>query len=59
MRLFFVLIGLAVMALGAWWVGQGLGYIQLGEMANQIQWAYRGAIVFVAGAIVLLMTLRR
>jgi hypothetical protein len=59
MRLFIALIGLAVMALGAWWVGQGLGYIPIGEMANNIQWAYRGAIVFVAGAIVFFLTFRR
>jgi hypothetical protein len=59
LKLFIVLIALAAMALGAWWVGQGLGYIPLGEMANKIEWAYRGGIVFVVGAIVLLLTLRR
>jgi hypothetical protein len=59
MKLFLALIGLAAMALGAWWIGQGTGYIPVGEMAHKIEWAYRGGIVFVVGAILLLLTLRR
>ncbi len=59
MRLFLALIGLAAMALGAWWVAQGLGYIEAGTMAHKIDWAYRGGIVFSVGAILLLLTMRR
>ena len=39
------------MALGGWWVGQGLGYI--------LEWAYRGGLLFSAGAIVALVAMRR
>lgn len=59
MKLFLALIGLAAIALGAWWVAQGLGYIETGAMAHKIEWAYRGGIVFSVGAILLLLTMRR
>ena len=59
MKLFVALIGLAAMAVGGWWVAQGLGYIETGAMAHKIEWAYRGGIVFSVGAILLLLTTRR
>jgi len=58
MRIFIRIVGLLAMILGGWWIAQGTGLAPIGFMANHMEWAYRGAIVFVAGAIAVLATMR-
>lgn len=46
MKTLLLLIGLAAIAVGALWIGQGLGYVQWPAssfMIRQTQWAWYGA----------------
>ena len=47
-----VTIGVLAMLLGTLWVLQGTGVVPLGFMANDIDWAYRGAALFVVALLV-------
>ena len=52
MKTLLFVLGLVAIAIGALWVGQGLGYIAWPEesfMISQIQWAYYGAVVVAIG----------
>ena len=49
-------LSIAVMAiailsalLGIWWICQGTGLVPVGFMANNMQWAYRGAVLVAFG----------
>jgi hypothetical protein len=50
-----VIGGLAAL-LGLWWVLQGTGLAPIGFMANQVEWAYRGAGLLVAAIVVIAAT---
>ena len=52
MRTLFLIIGLAAIAVGGLWIGQGLGYVAWPAssfMIRQTQWAYYGAALAAAG----------
>lgn len=59
MKLVLTIVGVLAMALGAWWVAQGTGLAPIGFMANNMDWAYRGAGLFVVGLIVLIFARRQ
>jgi uncharacterized membrane protein len=42
-------LGIVMMALGAFWLGQGLGYIQGSFMTGVALWAWVGAGLIVVG----------
>jgi len=48
-----VTVGVLAMFLGTFWVLQGTGVVPLGFMANDIDWAYRGAALFVIALFVI------
>ena len=52
MRPVLVFAGVLAMLLGTFWVLQGTGVVPLGFMANDINWAYRGAALFVVALLV-------
>jgi hypothetical protein len=43
-------VGLLAALLGVWWICQGTGLVPVGFMANNMQWAYRGAVLVAFGA---------
>ena len=43
-------VGILAALLGIWWICQGTGLVPVGFMANNMQWAYRGAVLVVFGA---------
>lgn len=47
MRQAVTIIGVLAMFVGTFWVLQGTGVVPIGFMANEIDWAYRGAALFV------------
>ena len=54
-KLFFV-IGLLILLMGIFWVGQGMGYIQWPAnsfMISQNKWAYYGGGLIVIGILVM------
>lgn len=53
MRPVMVTVGVLAMFLGTFWVLQGTGVVPLGFMANDIDWAYRGAALFVIALFVI------
>ncbi len=59
MKTILTIVGILAMLLGAWWVAQGTGLAPIGFMANNMDWAYRGAGVFVVGLVVLFFARRR
>ncbi len=44
-------VGVLAVLLGVWWIFQGTGLVPVGFMANNMQWAYRGAVLVVFGAV--------
>jgi hypothetical protein len=47
-----VIVGLALMAVGLVWIGQGLGFLPgSGFMNDDVRWAIIGAILMVVGAV--------
>ena len=61
MRPLLLLIGLAALAIGGLWIGQGLGYIAWPAssfMLRQTEWAYYGAGL-AAGGLALIVWSRR
>lgn len=62
MRFGLVVIGLVLVALGLFWLGQGTGYIMWPEssfMLRDMTWAYIGGGVAAIGFILLLLSGRR
>ena len=56
-----MVLGAVLFALGALWIGQGLGYIHWPRssfMLDQRPWADRGAIVAVIGLLLILIARR-
>jgi hypothetical protein len=62
MKTALTVVGMAVIAMGLLWVGQGLGYIhwpQSSFMLDQRPWALRGGVAVVLGIILLAVARRR
>jgi hypothetical protein len=62
MRTAWLIAALLCIAMGAVWIGQGLGFIHWPEssfMLDQRPWATRGALLVVLGIVLLLASLRR
>ena len=59
MKLVLTVVSVLAMLLGAWWIAQGTGLAPIGFMANNMDWAYRGAALFVVGLIAFLFSRRR
>lgn len=59
MKLVLTIVGVLAMLLGAWWIAQGTGLAPIGFMANDMNWAYRGAGLLVVGLIVVAFARRR
>lgn len=62
MRTLSKFVGLLAFALGLVWIGQGMGYVDWPKssvMTGQMQWAYYGAGLAVAGLLILIAARRR
>lgn len=62
MKTAFNILGIAAIVMGLLWVGQGLGLVPWPEtsfMIDQRPWAWRGAALMGAGALLLLLARRR
>jgi len=56
MRIAFLIAGIAMIVVGAVWIGQGTGYFPYPSysfMIDQIQWAYAGAALLVLGLLLI------
>lgn len=61
LRGIFVIVGLLMAAMGLLWIGQGLGYVRWpmsSFMIDQSPWVTRGAMLAVAGLLVVLFARR-
>lgn len=59
MKTALAIISVLAMLLGALWIAQGTGLVPVGFMANQMEWAYRGGGLVVAGLALLIFARRR
>ena len=62
MKNLLMIFGIAAIAIGLLWIGQGLGYVNWPAssfMIDQTPWALRGAALAVAGLAVILYARRR
>lgn len=59
MKLILTIVSLLAMALGVWWILQGTGIVPVGFMANNMEWAYRGAALAVVGLIAFVFARRQ
>jgi hypothetical protein len=59
MKLVLTIVSVLAMLLGAWWVAQGTGLAPIGFMANDMNWAYRGAGLFVIGLLAFVFARRQ
>lgn len=56
MRIPLLILGILALLIGLVWIGQGTGYFPYPAasfMISQVQWAYYGAALAVAGALML------
>ena len=59
MKLVLTIVSLLAIALGVWWILQGTGVVPIGFMANQMEWAYRGAGLAVVGLLAFIFARRQ
>jgi hypothetical protein len=59
MKLILTLVSLAAIALGVWWILQGTGIVPVGFMANNMDWAYRGAGLAAVGLVAFVFARRQ
>lgn len=58
LRLLIILIGILCLAMGLLWIGQGMGWVRWPEtsfMIDATEWATRGAILAILGAVLILI----
>lgn len=53
-----VILGVVLCAVGAVWIGQGVGTVHGSFMTGEAQWAYIGGVTFAAGLMVLAAAVR-
>jgi uncharacterized membrane protein len=61
MRTLLLIVGVLALALGLLWIGQGTGIVAWPPqnfMINQIQWAWYGAVLALAGGTLILFARR-
>jgi len=58
MKFILTIAGVPAMLVGATWVAQGTGLVPMGFMANNMDWAYRGAGLFAVGFVVFFVARR-
>lgn len=59
MKLFLTIVGVVMVILGAIWFLQGVGVLPGSFMTGQIQWAVYGAVLAIAGVVLIVWTRRR
>jgi len=62
MKSALLIIGALAMAVGLLWVGQGTGYVNWPRssfMISQVQWAYYGTVLGIAGLLMIVFAQRR
>jgi hypothetical protein len=59
MKLVLTVVGVLMVALGAIWILQGVGFLPGSFMTGQIQWAVYGCVVAVGGILVVFWARRR
>ena len=59
MKLVWYIIGVILFLSGSMFILQGLGLYPVGGMANQVQWAYIGAVMDVVGIVLIVVNRRR
>ena len=59
MKLILTIVSLLAMALGVWWILQGTGIVPVGFMANNMEWAYRGAALAAVGLVAFVFARRQ
>jgi hypothetical protein len=62
MKTALLVVGILALLLGLLWIGQGMGFVkwpQSSFMINQIQWAYYGGALSVAGLFLIGFARRR
>jgi hypothetical protein len=61
LKIALLIVGIIAVLIGLVWIGQGTGYFPYPAesfMINQMPWAYRGAVLAVAGLIALVVSRR-
>jgi hypothetical protein len=61
MRALLLVLGIAAVLMGLLWIGQGTGYVNWPRssfMISEIQWAWYGTALAIAGVLVLLLSRR-
>ncbi len=62
MKTLFLIVGTLALVTGLLWIGQGTGYVNWPRssfMVSQMQWAYYGAALGIAGLLVIVISQRR
>lgn len=62
MKTLFLTVGTLALLVGLLWIGQGTGYVnwpQSSFMISQMQWAYYGAALAIAGLLISVVAQRR
>ena len=62
MKTLLLILGIAALLMGLLWIGQGTGVIQWPSssfMLDQRPWATRGALLAVAGIVLIILSRRR
>ncbi|MBQ8106634.1 MAG: hypothetical protein IJ127_27655 [Afipia sp.] len=62
MKTLFLIVGTLALVTGLLWIGQGTGYVNWPRssfMVSQMQWAYYGAALGIAGLLMIVISQRR
>ncbi|MBS4006599.1 MULTISPECIES: hypothetical protein [unclassified Afipia] len=62
MKTLFLIVGTLALVTGLLWIGQGTGYVNWPRssfMVSQMQWAYYGAALGLAGLLMIVISQRR
>jgi C4-dicarboxylate transporter len=59
MRIALRILSILLIVVGVIWILQGINVLPGSFMTGQMQWAYRGGAVAIAGVVILLLARRR